>query len=350
MKLIAAMVAYSLISQTPSPFPSEQQALNGWIALWDGTITDWDVESGWKSSSAGSLLTSGGRGGPRCKLGGGEWKLRTNPNPSKDSSLKIIWRQPDGEKILGSWNPGEIKQEVSFQTPAGKSGQIQFEASHLEITSLWHQPMATDDLIEGKGLTRWNLVPGKKSKASITPEGWIRIQDGPGDLQTKETFGDFVAQLTLKTGGKHLNSGFFFRAIPGEQWQGYEAQIRNEFTPGTERPYILESFDPKTNQPTGKLEVKSSAVDYGSGAIYRRMPARSPAASDNEWFTLTVAACGRTICTWVQGRPQAIWVDNRPANANARQGFRAKAGVFGIQGHDPSTLIDFRSLRVLSLD
>ena len=65
---------------------------------------------------------------------------------------------------------------------------------------------------------------------------------------------------------------------------------------------------------------------------------------------LTVAAVGRDISTWVQGQPQVVWTDNRNTNQNARQGFRAKPGVFGIQGHDPTTLIDIRSLRVLPLD
>ena len=350
MILFAALLAGSLPHQAPSLFPAPEEALNGWLALWDGTISDWDVGPGWKTSSQGSLLVPNGRGGPRCRLGGGEWKLRTIPDSLNNPLLKIVWRQADGEKVLDTWNGGQIKSELTFQTPAGKPGQLLVEGAHLEIVSLWHKPTGTGELIEGKGLSEWKLVPGKKAKASVAPEGWIRIQDGPGDLQTEKTFGDFVAQLTLRTGGKHLNSGFFFRAISGEQWQGYEAQIRNEFTPGLERPYILESFDAKSHQPTGKFELKSTAVDYGSGAIYRRMPARSPSAGDNEWFTLSVAAVGRDICTWVQGRPQAVWTDNRPENANARQGFRSKPGVFGIQGHDPTTLIDFRSLRILNLD
>ena len=350
MFLFSALLAFSSSPSSPSVLPTPEEALNGWIALWDGTITDWEVGPGWKTSSGGRLVMANSKAGPRCRLGGGEWKLRTVTHPGKRSELKIVWRQDEGEKLLGTWKAEEPKTEISFRTPTGKHGVIRLEGANLEIVSLWHKPDRTEELIEGKGLSGWKLVPGKKSKAFTTPEGWIRIQDGPGDLQSENTYTDFVAQLTLRTGGKHLNSGFFFRAIPGEQWQGYEAQIRNEFTPDTYRAYFIDSFDAKSHQPTGKIEVKSTAVDYGSGAIYRRMPARSAAAQDNEWFTLTVSAVGREICTWVQGQPQVVWKDNRPENANARQGFRAKAGVFGIQGHDPTTLIDFRSLRVLKLD
>ena len=43
----------------------------------------------------------------------------------------------------------------------------------------------------------------------------------------------------------------------------------------------------------GKKEIMATAVDYGTGAIYRRVQARKEVAKDGEWFTLTVLAHGR---------------------------------------------------------
>lgn len=330
-------------------FPNGNEARAGWIALWDGTLNDWHPHSEWKTATNGSLVVAGGMGKTRCWLGAGEWKIRLKVGQPTQGALKAFWIQQGKHTPIAHWtqSDGEI---FEFSSPSGKAGQLGLEGAGVEVLSIWHKPKATIELIQGKNLDEWKLVPGKKSKVSTTPEGWIRIQDGPGDLQSAGSYGDFIAQLTLRTGGKHLNSGFFFRAIAGEQWQGYEAQIRNEFTPGIKRPYMVETFDPNSHQSTGKLQVESTAVDFGSGAIYRRMPARSQAAQDNEWFTLTVSAVGRDLCTWVQGQPQVIWRDNRPESNNARQGFRPHAGVFGIQGHDPTTLIDLRSLLVVPLD
>jgi hypothetical protein len=330
-------------------FPNADEARAGWIALWDGTLSDWQTHPEWKPSTRGGLVVGKGTGRTRCWLGAGEWKLRLGISNPSEGALKATWIQQGQQTPLASWTKSD-GQVFEFRSPQGRAGQLGLEGAGVEVLSIWHKPKATIDLIAGKNLSGWELVPGKKSKVVATPEGWIRIQDGPGDLQSEGSYGDFIAQLTLRTGGKHLNSGFFFRAIPGEQWQGYEAQIRNEFTPGIKRPYMVETFDANSHQPTGKQEVESTAVDFGSGAIYRRMPARSQAANDHEWFTLTVSAVGRDICTWVQGQPQVSWTDNRPENNNARQGFRSKAGVFGIQGHDPTTLIDFRSLRLCPLD
>ena len=96
--------------------------------------------------------------------------------------------------------------------------------------------------------------------------------------------------------------------------------------------------------------VRSDAIDFGTGAIYRRVPARSQASKDGSWFSMTVAAHGRRMATWVNGIQQVDWTDNRPANPNPRQGFRAAQGAFSLQGHDPTTNIDFRSLDIQVLD
>jgi hypothetical protein len=112
------------------------------------------------------------KAGPRCRLGGGEWKLRTVTTPGKSSELKVVWRQDEGEKLIGTWKAEEPKTEISFRTPTGKHGVICLEGANLEIVSLWHKPDRTEELIEGKGLSGWKLVPGKKSKAFTTLEGW----------------------------------------------------------------------------------------------------------------------------------------------------------------------------------
>ena len=44
------------------------------------------------------------------------------------------------------------------------------------------------------------------------------------------------------------------------------------------------------------------------------------------------------------------FTDTRPVNeANARAGARTKAGVLSIQGHDPTTDLNFRTIRIAEL-
>ena len=63
----------------------------------------------------------------------------------------------------------------------------------------------------------------------------------------------------------------------------------------------------------------------------------------------TVAAQGRHLATWVNGVQVADWTDHRPLAANAREGCYLKKGPLSIQGHDPTTNLDFRNIRLAEL-
>ncbi len=218
--------------------------------------------------------------------------------------------------------------------------------SPLKIRNLKLKPIGGKSIFNGKNLQGWKVYPGKKSKYTVTEEGWLNVKNGGGDIQTVGKYKDFILQLQCISNGKHLNSGIFFRAVPGEYWRGYEAQIRNQSTPGESRAYKLQQYDPKTHKPTKSMIVKSEAVDYGTGGLYRRMPARKVVSEDKEWFTMTVVAHGNHLATWVNGFPVAEYTDNRPLNDNPRTGCCLNAGCISIQGHDPTTDLSFRNLNV----
>ena len=136
-------------------------------------------------------------------------------------------------------------------------------------------------------------------------------------------YGDFVLQLECISHAPGLNSGIFFRCIPGEEMNGYESQIHNGFKNGDR------------NQP----------VDCGTGGIFRRVNARRVVADDFEWFHKTIIADGPHVAVWVNGYQVTDWTDTRPADPNPRKGLRLEPGTIMIQGHDPTTNLSFRHLR-----
>jgi hypothetical protein len=225
--------------------------------------------------------------------------------------------------------------------------------SSVRIRRLAVQPIDLRPLFNGKDLTGWKKFDANpvraKSEFSVTAEGWIHLKNGPGDLQTVEQFADFILQVDCRTNGPHLNSGVFFRCIADLYQQGYEAQIHNHYTPEPKREYTIEEYDPQSNELKGKTKIKATAVDYGTGAIYRRIPARGEAAKDGEWFTMTVVANGRHLATWVNGIQQTDWIDNRPIKDNARNGCRLEKGAISLQGHDKTTDLYFRNIRIAEL-
>ncbi|MCI0639785.1 MAG: DUF1080 domain-containing protein [Gemmataceae bacterium] len=218
--------------------------------------------------------------------------------------------------------------------------------SRLLIQSLKLKTLDMKLLFNGKDLSGWKVFPGRKSDFTVTDQGEINVRNGPGDLQTEGKYGNFVLQLECKSNGKHLNSGIFFRCRDIEYQNGYEAQIRNEFKPEPTQEYVLEEYDPETNKLLAKKKMKYTAVDFGTGAIYRRQPARKEASKDGEWFTLTVVAHANHFATWVNGLQVADWTDHRPKSDNARTGCRLQPGHISIQGHDPTTDLSFRNLRI----
>lgn len=235
-------------------------------------------------------------------------------------------------------------QKLTFGIPKG---------NRLSLRNVRLKPLDTKPLFNGKDLSGWKQLESEfkrvKSQFSVTKEGWLNIQNGPGDLQTTGAWADFVLQLDCRTNGDNLNSGVFFRCIPGQYQRGYEAQIQNQKAKEPKK-YTIEEYDPKSHKLVNKKEIQNWSQDYGTGAIYRRIPARRSAAKDREWFTMTVVAHGRHLATWVNGIQMADWTDNRPENDNPRNGCRVKKGAISLQGHDPTTDLNFRNIRIADLE
>jgi len=189
------------------------------------------------------------------------------------------------------------------------------------------QPLSEKSIFNGKDLTGWKLLPGHPSVFTVPQPGVMNVKNGNGDLQSEAEYGDFTMQLDIYSNGDHLNSGVFFRAIPGDFWSGYEAQIRNQWN-GDDR---------------------TKPVDFGTGAIYAQQAARKVVSSDREWFTMTIVAHGLHMATWVNGYQVTDYTDKRPPANSARQGSGVKAGVVSLQGHDPTTDLSFRNIRIAEM-
>ncbi|HEY2882319.1 MAG TPA: DUF1080 domain-containing protein [Pirellulales bacterium] len=204
---------------------------------------------------------------------------------------------------------------------------LQHNKGPVEFRNIKLRPLGLKSIYSGKDLAGWKPPEGNKSEFAITPEGWLHLQQGKGALESDHKFGDFVLQLESKTGGKNLNSGVFFRSIPGELLNGYECQIHNGF----------------------KNDDRTQPVDGGTGAIYRRQAVRKVVPNDQEWFHLTLIATGKHMASWVDGYQVTDVVDERAADDNPRNGSRTAAGTFQLQGHDKNTDVMFRNLQVVEL-
>jgi hypothetical protein len=335
-----------------------KEAAEGWISLFDGQTTfGWKTEGNIKVAD-GALIIGGGKKSSVVSTAGFEdydlcfeslqegkgqfhpgWKAR------KRASLQHAaisggwgtwafsirgsqdWEQHKYTDSAGGGGGGSRKAVVPHPWGASQVVLGVDPDCTVKLRNIKLRPVGLKSIFNGKDLTGWKEIPGKKSKFSVTSEGWLNVKNGPGDLQTQGQWKDFVLQIDVFSNGKHLNSGVFFRCIPGKFWSGYEAQIRNQWQ-GNDR---------------------TKPVDYGTGAIYNRQPARKVVSNDREWFTMTVAAQGKHLAVWVNGYQTADFTDPRPLSDNARKGCKVAAGPISLQGHDPTTDLSFRNIRIAEL-
>ena len=201
---------------------------------------------------------------------------------------------------------------------------LQLNQGAVEFRNIKLRPLGLASIFNGKDLQGWNADRTGKSAFSVTDKSELNVKNGKGQLESAGKYADFVLQLECFSNGKGLNSGVFFRCIPGDEMMGYESQIHNGFKNGD----------------------RTQPVDCGTGGIFRRQNARLVVADDFEWFHKTIIADGPHMAAWVNGIQVSDWTDDRPADDNPRKGQRLTAGTIILQGHDPTTDLSFRNLKI----
>lgn len=253
----------------------------------------------------------------------GRTKVTPKVQPGEWHSYDITLR---GHHITIVLDGQTVLDEEYAETPGRGFIGLQHNQGKVEFRNIRLKPLGTVSLFNGRDLTGWNIYPNMESKFQVN-KGHLNVTNGPGQLETEDRWGDFVLQLECICHGEHLNSGIFFRCIPGDRMMGYESQIHNGF----------EDND------------RSRPVDFGTGGIFRRKMARRVVANDRMWFHKTIIAEGPHMAVWVNGYQVVDWTDKRKPNENPRRGLCLDPGTIMIQGHDPTTNISFRNLRAVEL-
>lgn len=238
----------------------------------------------------------------------------------------------EGSEIQASLNGEEVlnfKDTSKNQRAIGYIG-LQKNTGPIAFRNIYLKPLQMATIFNGVDLTGWHVVPGSKSQFEVVDKTIHVTAEKQGYLETEQTWDNFLFQATAKSNGTALNSGYFFRAIKGAESgmaNGYEVQIHNGF----------------------KGKDRTKPENSGTGAIFRRTVARRVIPNDHEWFTTTLSAYDSHFAVWVDGYQVTDWNDTRKPNENPRKGLRLKAGHISLQGHDPTTDLNFKNLKVSPL-
>ena len=253
-------------------------------------------------------------------------QLATKPPNAKPGEWNLYEMRLVGDSLTIRINGEEV---CSYTDPAplgpGRIG-LQHNSGAVAFRDIRVRPLGMKELIT-PDLAQWKQYPAMDGKFQMTEEGLLRVTGGRGQLESTASYGDFALLARVKTASEKLNSGIFFRCIPGETMNGYECQISNG---------IID------NDPLRPF-------DCGTGGIFRRQDARIVAANDGEWFSMLLVAHGPQFAAWVNGLQVTDWRDTRAPDPNPRSGSRLEPGTLMLQAHDPTTDLVFRQIEITEL-
>jgi hypothetical protein len=354
----------------------------GWIRLFDGqSLFGWQSTSdaNWRVEGGAIVVDNGAQGFLSTKCRYADFELQLEYKSTADTNSGVFLRcAPDMKSpatdcyelnIAPPSNPFPTGSVVERQrTEPDKLGNLNPDDWHSlhalvdrDHIQTWINGIETSNYVDDKGLTNGKLMlqfregpvafrnirlrpigysvipaenldgwlPSDKNafKYSRTDEGFIQLDGGKADLELLQQLQNFCVQLRVQTQSDGVNSGVFFRCVPGSLMDGYECQINNLFDGDRRRP-----------------------KDFGTGAIFRRTKARAVLSDDHQDAFLTVIADGPSISTWVQGVQVVDWIDDRKPHENPREGYRAEGGSLQLQAHDPTCKILFKSLLISPID
>lgn len=137
-------------------------------------------------------------------------------------------------------------------------------------------------------------------------------------------FKNFELKVEVKT-EKGSNSGIYFHTEVQEKgWpnKGYEVQVNNSHSDW---------------RKTGGL--------YG----VEDLDVKNPNAKDGEWFTEHIIVQGKRIIIKVNGKTEVDWVEIPKYSDRKDPARKLSSGTFALQGHDPKSVVYYRSVKVKPL-
>jgi len=187
-------------------------------------------------------------------------------------------------------------------------------------------------LQDGKSMAGW--------KAPERPESWA-VEEGAfvtrGERShlyyvgkvSKHDFRNFEFSAEVMT-SPGANSGIYVHTkLQPEGWPaaGYELQVINS--------------NPPAETMNGYIEHKMT------GSIYAVRNTWIAPAKDNEWFSYRIRVVGKTIQTFINDKLICEYAEPASASrAKDKLGRLLSSGTFGLQAHDPASVVKYRNMKV----
>ncbi|HZU10986.1 MAG TPA: family 16 glycoside hydrolase [Pseudacidobacterium sp.] len=372
---------YSLFSEPLTPAEAEE----GWLRLFDGTLTGWNANGNWQTKE--EVLTSD-MGDTRSIFtayplsdfflkfdyrinatpSGAALRIRASHDgqpadsgyriPLSDSAKdwpagSIVRRSPAqaASIALNTWhsvtveaNGNHIKVEIDGRPTAdihddsSRAGYIGFESTRgaaLDLRNLRARPLNVKQIFDGSDLSGWKNVPYQHQAG----KGLFHVFGGSGKTHS--------AEWSVKSGAIHGEKGP--GAIETEsQYDNFILQFK-----------ATADVDPNKKDVYPALSVRNQAGSIGTGyplGISRHIgeigslaKPRKPVDNSKGDVLETVIVNGRSIFIFLNGALSTVYHDTRPEAASLKQGARVGSGVLSLEIPEDAHAVDIKSLAAVSI-
>jgi hypothetical protein len=372
----------------PVPFSSTDEAMQGWIRLFDGASRfGWTTGGSWQITGSAFVSDAAQPSWLRTTASFSDFDLKFEARISNGSATLLMRADPQskpaqpgytlslndgailgisgataGSNSGGGWNAYEVRAEGEHLlaslngqiTADGKNtknrvGYFEFDAprgTRVEVRSVLLKPLGLDSLYNGSNLDGWRAVaapvPQSKSKLRLpipglsgkpkapksvqwSGQGAIHGGDGVGQLESASAYDDFVLQFKTKS------------AIVGKDGHpGIEMFFRG--TPNQYDSGYVVSIESATDR---QLQDGKS---FGIGGLVKLEKARPASVNSSQLVMCTVIARAHHFSVWINGALVTDYYDSRPEGV-----YRSAAGPLGFRIENDKATVDVRDVGVATL-
>ena len=207
----------------------------------------------------------------------------------------------------------------------------------------------------GLALMMWCLILSSGQLALGQEGGWIELFDGKTlngwkvSEENKDTFSVRDGMIVVDGPRAHL---FYDGSVNNANFKNFELKVEVMTKPRANSGIYFHTAYQETGWPAKgyEVQVNNSHSDWRkSGSLWDIMDVRE-GPKDNEWFTEHIIVRGKHIVIKVNGKTTVDWTepeDWTPPSGNP--GRKISRGTFALQGHDPKSVIFYRSVKVKPL-
>ncbi|MBL7143144.1 MAG: DUF1080 domain-containing protein [Phycisphaerae bacterium] len=181
-------------------------------------------------------------------------------------------------------------------------------------------------------------------------DGWIELFDGKTlngwkAGTNKDTFSVRDGMIVVDGPRSHL---FYVGPVNSANFKNFELKVEVMTKPSANSGIYFHTKYQEDGWPDKGFEVQvnNTHSDWRkSGGLYGIQDVRE-SQKDNEWFTEHIIVRGKHVVTKVNGKTTVDWTEPEDWTNPGR---RISSGTFALQGHDPKSVIFYRSVKVKPL-